>query len=108
VVSDTTFAVAFEAGRLIRPPATFADDPTTGAPVLTFEPPLTAAEQAILDRLIRVRLSHVPGISTAEWQALEPDIAGLKTYLGLPTPTAGQTASATKAIIRVLAALLRD
>jgi hypothetical protein len=50
----------------------------------------------------------VPGISLAEWQALEPDIAGLKSYLGTASPTAAQTASATKAIIRVLAALLRD
>jgi hypothetical protein len=49
-----------------------------------------------------------PASRLAEWQALEPDIAGLKSYLGVATPTAAQTASATKAIIRVLAALLRD
>lgn len=92
----------------LRPHSGYATDSVTGDPIITFDPPLTSAEQTTFDRLANVAKSRVLGITPAEWQALEPDIAGLKTYLGLASPTAAQTASATKAIIRVLAAMLRD
>lgn len=62
-----------------------------GVPVLDFTPALTAQEQAIYDRLLRIARSTIPAITPAEWQALEPDIAGLATYQGLASPTLAQT-----------------
>jgi hypothetical protein len=41
-------------------------------------------------------------------QTIKADIAGLKTYLGVASPTAAQTAAATKAIIRVLGTIVRE
>jgi hypothetical protein len=92
----------------LRLPSDNQGAPESATRTLVYTPDLTAAEQATFDRLLAVARSHVAGISPAEWQALEPDIAGLRTYLGTATPTAAQTTSATKAIIRVLRALLRD
>jgi hypothetical protein len=50
----------------------------------------------------------VTGIDPDEWEAIESDIAGLKTYQGIASPTAAQTAQAVKAQSRILRAILRD
>lgn len=74
--------------------------------VLVFDPPLTSAEQAALDALQPV--AGTVNLSVAGYQTIRPDIEGLRTYVALPTPTAAQTAQATKAIIRILRAVFRD
>lgn len=79
-----------------------------GELVPTFVPPLSAAEQVVFDRIMRVYRSAVPGITPAEWEALEPDIAGLQTYQNLASPTLAQTVLAVKAQSRILRALLRN
>jgi hypothetical protein len=96
-------------GDALRAPATIATDDQSGDPILTFSPPLDpATEQPVYDRLLRLAKVRVLGITPAEWQALEPDVTNLKTYLGIASPTAAQTAAATKAIVRVLGAILRS
>jgi hypothetical protein len=82
---------------------------TEGYPlwIVTYTPDLDAGEDAVLRRIIASLASAVT-ITPAEWQAMESDIDGLRTYHGVATPTAAQTAAATKAIIRVLRAILRD
>lgn len=74
---------------------------------LTFTPDLTAAETTALTELVRAAKS-VLGLSRAERNALESDVTTLRSYLQVATPTLAQTAAATKAIIRVLRAVLRD
>ena len=76
--------------------------------ITTFDPPLSAAEQTIYDRLVRMAKAAITGITPAEWEALESDIAGLVTYQGIASPTAAQTAQAVKAQSRILRALLRN
>lgn len=102
-----TFAIAWEAAQAIRNPASIGED-ANGRPLIVFDPALTTAEQATFDLIVRRHLSRIPGITPAEWEQLAPQIDGLRTYLGLANPTAAQTASATKAIIRVLRAIFRD
>lgn len=92
----------------LRAPDGSATDGTTGLPILDFTPPLSGPEQATYDRLLRIARSTIPAITPAEWEALEPDIAGLVTYQGLATPTLAQTVLAVKAQSRILRALLRD
>lgn len=79
-----------------------------GAVVFTFEPALSPAEQTVYDRLRRIAYSNVPTITPAEWQAVEPDIDGLRNYHALASPTAAQTAQATKALIRIVRGLVVD
>lgn len=92
----------------LRAPAGVYLDDVTGEPVAEFVPALTAPEQAIYDRLRRLAKARVTGITPAEWQALEPDIDGLKTYQNLASPTLAQTVQAVRAQSRILRALLRD
>lgn len=81
---------------------------SNGDPVFTFVPPLSAGEQVVFNRLVNIARSLVDGITAAEWEALEPDIAGLVTYQGIATPTLAQTALAVKAQSRILRALLKN
>ena len=75
---------------------------------LVVTPELTAAEQTTYARLLAIARSTIPAITPAEWQAIEPDIAGLRTYRAIATPTLAQTVLAVKAQSRILRALLRD
>lgn len=79
-----------------------------GVATFVFVPPLTAPEQATFDRIVNLAKSLIEGITIAEWQAIEPDIAGLVTYQGLANPTLAQTVSAVRAQSRILRALLRN
>lgn len=97
------------AERYLRRPASIASDATTGSPLLVFEPPLTTAEQAILDDLTLMATFGVTAdLSLAEFRAIKPDLATARQYVGLASPTAAQTAAALKSAIRVLGALLRQ
>jgi hypothetical protein len=73
---------------------------------ITFTPNLTAPEGTVLQRL--VTLTGILRITPAEWEVLEPDIAGLQTYQNLPSPTLAQTVLAVKAQSRILKAMLRS
>lgn len=77
-------------------------------PVFPFVPPLTAAEQATYNRIVTLAKSLVEGITPAEWQAIEPDIAGLQTYQNLASPTLAQTVQAVKAQSRILRAIIKN
>lgn len=83
----------------------------------TWTPDLTAGEAAILARLVAIARSHVDGISPAEWEALEPGIARMRTNRSRTDAqwtamTAAQRDTALIAWCRditdVLRALLRD
>jgi hypothetical protein len=92
----------------LRAPDSIATDSVSGAPILNFVPALTAGEQTTLTRILNLAKSLVTGITVDEWQALEPDIAGLVTYQGLASPTLSQTVSAVKAQSRILRAIIKN
>lgn len=75
-----------------------------GQPVFT--PPLTVAEQATLDDLRQMAKLGV-NLSLEEWQAIKSDVAALKAYNNVASPTLAQTANVSKAQNRIIAALLR-
>jgi hypothetical protein len=107
VVTGITAAQAFDLAHAIRPASAVSGDEQAGW-TFTFTPDLTAGEASTLtDTAAAYRTRNVE-LTTAEYAALRPDIEGLRTYHGIASPTAAQTAQATKAIIRVLRALLRD
>ena len=81
--------------------------PTIGDGSLTWNPDLTAAEQTIVARIVKVANSPV-SISPDEWAAIENDVALCKTFLGTATPTLAQNVAATKSLIRIMAALIRN
>lgn len=64
----------------LRRPDGIATDSVTGLPVVDFTPPLSPAEQTIYARLVKLARSTIPGITPAEWQALEPDLAAMRTF----------------------------
>lgn len=74
---------------------------------IVWNPPLSAGEQAIFADL-QTMMKFGVALTLPEWQAIKADAAGLKTYLGVASPTLAQTAAATKAIIRILATIIRD
>lgn len=63
----------------LRAPLSAATDSDTRAPVLTFEPPLDAAEQTAYAQLLRMARARFAG-TLAEWQAIEPHLATLRTF----------------------------
>lgn len=73
--------------------------------VAVFAPDLSPAEQDTYTTLLRLHRSRL-GVTPAEFAALQPDLVGLRAFLNLASPTAGQTVAATKALIRVLRAIL--
>lgn len=93
----------------LRAPNSIATDATTGAPVFEFIPPLTTAEQAsFADLQLMAKFAIGDDLTLAEFQAMKPDLATGKQYLGLASPTNAQTVAVIKAIIRVLGDLLRS
>lgn len=76
---------------------------------LVFEPPLTAPEQATFaDLQLMAKFGVAASLTLAEFQAIKPDLATAKAFLGIATPTAAQSNAALKSTIRVLGALLRS
>lgn len=93
--------------QYLRTPTTVATD-GSGNPVLTFTPALTAPEQAILaDLTLMAQFGLSSSLSLIEFQALKPDLATAKAFLGIASPTAAQSNAALKATIRVIGGLLR-
>lgn len=90
----------------IRAPTSYAFDGTNV--VYTFLPDLTAAEAATFADTVATLRTREVELSVAEYQAIKADIAGLRTYAGIASPTLAQTVSAVKAQSRILRALLRD
>lgn len=80
------------------------DDGTTLTVVFT--PDLTPDEAATLARIVHI--SGIGVVTPAEYAAIEDDIAGLKAFLGVTSPTNAQSVAAIKALVRVLGAIVRD
>lgn len=93
----------------LRAPAGYATDDVTSQPVFDFTPVLTTAEQATFtDLTTMAKFGITASITLAEFQAIKSDLATARTYAGLASPTAAQTAAALKSTIRVIGALLRQ
>lgn len=71
-----------------------------------FTPDLTAAEVTTLAEIVQ-RCQSAVVWSDADWAVFRTQYPGLKAYLGIANPTNAQTAAAVKAIIRVVAAIVR-
>lgn len=81
-----------------------ADNGTTVS--VTFTPDLSAAD---LNTLIAiVHISGIGVVTPAEYVAVSGDVANLKAYLGLTSPTNAQSVAAIKSLIRVLGVIVRD
>lgn len=89
-----------------RPVEHWDGEGPNGVMTPVFVPPLTPAEQAILDDLTVIASLALP-LTLAEFQACKADVAGLVAYMGLPSPTAAQMQAAFKALVRVTGAMLR-
>lgn len=64
----------------LRAADTYQTDGSTGAPVLVFVPPLTAAEQAKYDDLaLMARFGISSSLTLAEFQAIKPALADART-----------------------------
>lgn len=88
----------------IRQPAEVRRDPV----VYVFTPDLTSAEAATFADIVATFRTRDVELTPAEYVAIKSDIALLKTFAGINSPTLAQTAAATKAQSRILRALLRD
>ncbi len=88
--------------------AVLTGDPVSGVYTLVFTPPLTPGEQTTFNRLQRMVASAVQGLTLVEWQALEADIVTCKAFVALAAPTVAQHVAATKAHMRITAAILRS
>lgn len=94
--------------RYLRTALTYGTD-GSGNYIATFEPPLSGAEQATFDDIVLMaKLGLTNDLSLAEFQAIKPDLATAKAFIGIASPTAAQSNAALKATIRVLGALLRS
>lgn len=80
------------------------DDGTTVTVVFT--PDLTPAQVQTLAAIVRI--SGIGVVTPAEYAAVSGDVANLKTYLGLTSPTNAQSVAAIKSLIRVLGVIVRD
>lgn len=89
----------------LRAPTDMTDDGTNFS--LTFTPDLTAGELTTFSRLVQIASASTE-ITPTEWAAITSDVATVKAFVGIATPTAAQSNAALKATIRVLGALLRS
>lgn len=92
----------------IRAPDTVLWDQATATATYVFTPDLSSAESVTFTDLVAAFRQHEVAITLAEYQAIKPDLALLKTYAGIASPTLAQTVAATKAQSRILRAMLRD
>ena len=99
-------AASFGSYNGLLPPIHHWDTSTEPATAV-YDPPLSPTHQAILDDLTTMSRFGIE-MTLAEWRAIKADAAGLRAYLGVASPTAAQTAAAVKAIVRVLATIIRD
>lgn len=82
----------------------------TGLPAsaLEFNPDLSAGDQAkVADIVTMAKFGIGSNLTLAEFQAIKPDLATARAFLGIASPTAAQSNAALKSTIRVLGALLR-
>jgi hypothetical protein len=92
----------------VRPPA-IVGPPQAPTRDLVWTPDLSAAELAqVNDLLTMAKFGIAASLTLAEFGAIKPDLATARTYVGLASPTAAQTAAALRSTIRVLGALLRQ
>lgn len=92
----------------LRQPVGYATEDSTGDPVAEFAPPLTAPEQATLDDLVLLARSGLD-IGLARFRQIKADVATIRAYSAITSPSAAQRLAWERAISRVvLVALLRD
>lgn len=86
-----------------REPGVILDGETLTA---VFTPDLSQAEAATLTAIVRV--SGIGVVTPAEYAAVTDDVAALRTFLRIASPTNAQAVAAIKSLIRVLGAIVRD
>lgn len=96
------FVRAVEAN--LRPP-TITFDHALGLSVAEFFPDLTPTEQQTYAQLLRWSRSKL-GLTPGEFVGIQPDLQVLRAFVQAASPTAAQNVAATKALIRVLRAVL--
>jgi hypothetical protein len=84
----------------------YGNGPEAVPTAVEFSPGLTSAEQTTLAEVLQ-RCQTAVYWSDADWTVFKAEYATLKTYLGITSPSNAQTAAAAKAIIRVIAAMVR-
>lgn len=95
--------------RFLRAPSGFVhgDGPEQPPTQLEFTPDLSPAEQATLANIIKAVQSPME-LGPDDWQKFSDEKALLQAYHANVTPTNAQSVAAIKALIRVVATLVRD
>lgn len=75
--------------------------------ILTFTPDLTAPQLVVFGNIV-ASVGGAVSVTPEERTAIEGDIATLRAFFLAPTPTAAQNVTATKSLIKVIRAILRD
>ena len=105
VAADLTTDLAVLAIKYGRPITSWIDN-GDGTRTAVFVPPLDATEQEAFDDLTVIVALGLP-LTLAEYRARKADIAGIKAYMALASPTATQTRDAFRALVRVVGAMLK-
>jgi hypothetical protein len=95
--------------RDLRAPSgvVFANGPEQPPTALEFTPDLTIGETTTLAQIIGASAKSFD-LTPGEYQAIKDEAAALAAYLGAASPTAAQTVTALKALIRVVRAIVRE
>ena len=95
--------------RDLREPSAVIQGPGISTPpsALEFTPDLSAAEAATLAQIFAAAAKGVD-LTPTEYQAIKDEVSTLSAYLGAASPTAAQTVTALKSLIRVVRALVRE
>jgi hypothetical protein len=108
VLAQSTIDLLVANPTLLRPPVV-NDPPGPALRSCSWTPDLSPAEQATLtDLTTMAKFGISADLSLAEFQAIKSDLVTARTYVGLASPTAAQTAAALKSLIRIVGALLRQ
>ena len=80
-LTDLSVRVAHLCGVYLRYPVITGQDDVTGAMLHQFNPPLTTAEQATFnDIILFAKLALDSDLSLAEFQAIKPQLAEIRTF----------------------------
>ena len=83
------------------------DDDGAGNMTPVFVPLLTPTEQAAYDDLAVMATLGLQTLTLQQYRDRKADVAGLKAYMALGSPTATQTRDAFRALVRVVGAMLK-
>jgi hypothetical protein len=92
-------------GRYPNRQVTFSEPDAEEQTTVTFTPDFTGADLAAVDNYVSKQRANAP-LDDSRAAAIRAEVPTLQAYLDASAPTATQTVTATKALIRVVRALV--